>query len=118
MGYRIVNGRAYPVGNIGELQGSNSTTNKRSSTSSNFKDVLNQKIQEKKSYTISKHAAERLKDIDFNEGDIKNIEKTIDTNIVSIMLTLNSSPMITATKKNNTFWINTIGNSDNIYPKI
>lgn len=75
MGYRIVNGRAYPVGNIGELQSSNNTTNKKSSTSNNFKDVLNQTIKETKSYTISKHAAERLKDIDFNEGDIKNIEK-------------------------------------------
>ena len=51
-------------------------------------------------------------------NEIKNIEIIRDTNIVGIILMLNSSPMIIAAKKNKTIWINTIGNNDSIYPKI
>ena len=74
MGYRIINGRAYQVGNIGGLE-SNSSSNKKVNSEGNFKDLLNKAIDEKQGYTLSKHAAERLKEMNFSENDMKNIEK-------------------------------------------
>ena len=74
MGYRIVNGRAYPVGEIGNFQ-STPITNQSTNSKSSFKDVLNNTIKDKKSFTISKHASERLNEINFSEGDMKKIEK-------------------------------------------
>lgn len=73
MGYRIVNGRAYQVGNIGGLE-SNSSSNKKVDSGGKFKDLLNKAIDEKHGYTLSKHAAERLKEMNFSENDMKNIE--------------------------------------------
>lgn len=76
MGYRIVNGRAYPVGNIGELQNSYKNNNiNNNNNSSSFKDILNKTLDDKNSFTISKHASLRLKNLNFNENDMKNIEK-------------------------------------------
>lgn len=74
MGYRVINGRAYQVGNIGGLE-NNSSFNKKVNSEGNFKDLLNKAIDEKQGYTLSKHAAERLKDMNFSENDMKNIEK-------------------------------------------
>ena len=74
MGYRIVNGRAYPVGHIGNFQNT-TITNQRSNSNSSFKDVLSKTLEDKNSFTISKHASERLREIDFSEVDMKNIEK-------------------------------------------
>lgn len=73
MGYRIVNGRAYPVGNIGNFQNVNVTKNNEKPKES-FKNILNKTLNEKE-ITISKHASERLKEINFSEEDISSIEK-------------------------------------------
>jgi flagellar operon protein len=73
VGYRIINGRAYPVGNIGGFQ--KVTTSKSKSNETSFKDVLNQTLDKNSEYTLSKHAAERLKEIGFSENDMKNIGK-------------------------------------------
>lgn len=76
MGYRIINGKAYQVGNIGDLQQNTSYTKKEVKTEQSFKDYLNKAVEEKKEiYTLSKHAAERLKEINFSEEDMKNIGK-------------------------------------------
>ncbi|HEY5524493.1 MAG TPA: TIGR02530 family flagellar biosynthesis protein [Clostridium sp.] len=74
MGYRIINGRAYQVGNIGDIQ-STSSANKKIDSDGSFKDLLNKAIDKKQGYTLSKHAAERLKEMNFSEKDMKNIEK-------------------------------------------
>ena len=74
MGYRIVNGVACPVGDIGGFKGTNVYKDKVKSENS-FKEVLNKTIEDKSGFTISKHASERLKEINFNEDDMKNIEK-------------------------------------------
>lgn len=76
MGYRIINGRAYPVGNIGNINNSNLPNTKKTNEVS-FKDILDSKIKDK-SFTVSKHAAERLKNVDFSEMDMENIEKGIN----------------------------------------
>jgi flagellar operon protein len=76
MGYRMINGRAYPVGDIGGFQQQTNISKVNNDNSkASFKDVLQKSIEEKNSFTISKHAAERLKEIDFNETDMENIEK-------------------------------------------
>lgn len=74
MGYRIVNGRAYQVGNIGGFENTN-LPKKSESKDKNFKELLNTEIEKKKGFTVSKHAAERLSEIDFSENDMKEIEK-------------------------------------------
>ena len=73
MGYRIINGRAYPVGNIGDIS-NNNLQNTKKTNSASFKDLLDSRIKHN-SFTVSKHAAERLKDINFSESDMDNIEK-------------------------------------------
>lgn len=73
MGYRMINGRAYPVGVIGDIN-KNNLPNVKKSNNTSFKDLLDSKIKNK-SFTVSKHAAERLKDINFSENDMNNIEK-------------------------------------------
>jgi flagellar operon protein len=74
VGYRIINGRAYPVGDIGGLQ-KVSTFKNKSKNETSFKDVLNQTLDKNSGYTLSKHAAERLEEIGFSENDMKNIGK-------------------------------------------
>lgn len=74
MGYRIINGQAFQVGNIGGI-GNRSVAKKSNSPSTNFKDILNKEIKTKEGYTVSKHAAERLNEVDFNENDMREIEK-------------------------------------------
>lgn len=70
MSFRIINGQAYPIGNF-ELPKSSSLEKKNQSV--NFKDILNETINKQENYTISKHASERLKNLDFNDEDMKNI---------------------------------------------
>lgn len=72
MGYRMINGTAHRVPEIG----CNTINQKKkvSSYNEDFKNLLNKKIEDKK-YTISKHAEDRLRDINLSENDVKTIEK-------------------------------------------
>ena len=78
MGYRIINGRAYPVGNIGGVQDFSSSNKTNNTSSKSFKDVLNKTLDKNSGYTLSKHAAERINEIGFSENDMENIEKGFD----------------------------------------
>lgn len=73
MGYRIINGKAYPVGNIGDFQRVDVKKNNEKAKES-FKNILNKTLNEKE-ITISKHASERLRDINFTDEDMNKIEK-------------------------------------------
>ena len=78
MSYRIINGQAYSVGNLGQIGSStqtklNNTTNVKDKTS--FKDVLDSVKSKDEGFTVSKHAALRLNEINFTEEDMKQIEK-------------------------------------------
>ena len=75
MGYRIINGRAYPVGNIGGVQNYTSSNKTSNINNKSFKDVLTETLDKNKGYTLSKHAAERINEIGFSENDMENIEK-------------------------------------------
>ncbi|MDV4149699.1 TIGR02530 family flagellar biosynthesis protein [Clostridium sp. AL.422] len=74
MGFRVVNGQAYPIGNF---QLPNESISERSTNNKiNFNDVLKDEIKKgNNQYTLSKHAADRLRDIDFTEADMKEIGK-------------------------------------------
>ena len=77
MSYRIINGQAYPVGNFGQISNTqtkiSNTTNSKDKTS--FKDILDNVRNKDEGFTISKHAALRLNEINFTEEDMKQIEK-------------------------------------------
>ena len=77
MSYRIINGQAYSVGNIGQIASTqtkiSNTTNSKEKTS--FKDVLDTVKSKDEGFIVSKHAALRLNEINFTEEDMKQIEK-------------------------------------------
>lgn len=74
MGYRMINGKAYPVGEVFRPQ-SVSVPTKNQSTNKDFKEILNSAIDERRGFKVSKHAEERLKSSNFSENDMKNIGK-------------------------------------------
>lgn len=80
MSYRIINGRPYVTGNFGDynLNASKSENTKVSSSSASFKEILNSKVNKKEGFTISNHAAERMKSMDFNEQDMKKLNDGIE----------------------------------------
>lgn len=73
MGFRVINGVAYPVGNF-QLPKERSTE-KTNENKASFKDILKSEISKQEDYTLSKHAANRLKEINFTEDDMKEIGK-------------------------------------------
>lgn len=73
MGFRVINGVAYPVGNF-QLPKERSTE-KTNDNKASFKDILKNEISKQEEYTLSKHAANRLKEINFTEDDMKEIGK-------------------------------------------
>ena len=79
MSYRIINGQAYPVGNFGQVASTSTQTSLSNKTSNNdktrFQNVLDSIKNKDEGFTISKHAALRLNEINFTEEDMKQIEK-------------------------------------------
>jgi flagellar operon protein len=78
MSYRIINGQVYSVENFG-IAGSD-TQKKISNTTStkdktSFKSVLDSIKNKDEGFTVSKHAALRLNEINFTEEDMKQVEK-------------------------------------------
>lgn len=77
MSYRIVNGQVYSVGNIGQnIVAQNQIGRKNNSNNKvNFQQVLDNVVKKDDGFTVSKHAALRLKEINFTQDDMKQIEK-------------------------------------------
>ncbi|GAA0078712.1 TIGR02530 family flagellar biosynthesis protein [Clostridium sp. CTA-5] len=75
MSYRIINGQLYPIGNLGNFPGSNSKPQLETKEKDSFKNVLNDVINKNEGFIVSKHAAERLNEINFTDKDMKEIEK-------------------------------------------
>ncbi|AQR96953.1 TIGR02530 family flagellar biosynthesis protein [Clostridium saccharoperbutylacetonicum] len=78
MSYRIINGQAYPMGNFAQvdfIQKSKASVNNQNSEKSSFKDILENAKAKDTGFTVSKHAALRLNEINFTEDDMKEIEK-------------------------------------------
>jgi len=80
MSYRVINGTTYFFGDFKQVD--NTQNNKNVNQSANisnktnsFKDVLNSVVKKVDTFTISKHAALRLNEINFTEEDMKAVEK-------------------------------------------
>ena len=77
MSYRIINGQAYSVGKIGPIPSAQpSIQNKKAvNNQSSFQSILDSAKSKDAGFTVSKHAAKRLDEINFTEEDMKQIEK-------------------------------------------
>lgn len=80
MGYRIINGVPYPVGNfpVDTDKNSKNKSNSEDASSVSFKDVLKEELNKKNGFTVSKHAAERMENINFNAADMDKINDAIN----------------------------------------
>lgn len=78
MGFRVINGVVYPVGNFPTNNSNNSQKVRSNSSKQNFADILNSKLAKKESFTISKHAADRLKNVQFDSKDMEKINEIIN----------------------------------------
>ena len=74
MGFRVIDGKAYPVGNF---QLPNERVNEKNNHyKSKFNEILNEEInKDNEEYTLSKHAADRLREINFTDADMEQIAK-------------------------------------------
>ncbi len=125
MSYRIINRQVYPVGHLGQTVGTQNKTSNITSVKdkTSFQQVLdNVKIKDE-GFTVSKHAALRLKEIDFTQDDMKQIEKGFeiakDRNSkntvmlykgVALIASVENKTIITAVEKDRT--------KDNIFTNI
>lgn len=77
MSYRVVNGKIYPVDNISSDLYKPAAKNKPNLT---FEKMLDESINKSTGFSISNHAAERIKDrnISLNENDMKKINEGIN----------------------------------------
>lgn len=78
MSYRIINGQAYSVGNFGQIdvnRGSKTSSTTSIHDETSFKQVLDNVKSKDEGFTVSKHAALRLNEINFTKEDMKEIEK-------------------------------------------
>lgn len=80
MSYRIINGRAYSLEGIGQVQSTQNSKNLNKdkivdNKTSSFKDVLNSVVNKEDKINISKHAAQRLNEINFTDEDMKKVEE-------------------------------------------
>ncbi|NOW87837.1 flagellar operon protein [Clostridium beijerinckii] len=78
MSYRIINGQAYSVGNIGEFANSQKAVGNNPNSKqkeAKFQDVLDGVKNRDQSFTVSKHAASRLNEINFTKEDMEQIQK-------------------------------------------
>lgn len=75
MGFRVINGKAYPVGNFEIPNSKNNNANKNSDEKS-FQSILDEIVlKNEQDYTVSKHAAERLNNLKFTDEDMMAIGK-------------------------------------------
>lgn len=78
MSYRIINGQAYSVGNIGQFANSQKAVGNNPNSKqkeARFQDVLDGIKSKDQSFTVSKHAASRLNEINFTKEDMEQIQK-------------------------------------------
>jgi flagellar operon protein len=80
MSYRVINGVLYPIGNFpasNENKKQNFSANEISDNNS-FEKILKSKLQKEDIFNISKHAADRLKEINLSSKDMEKINEGIN----------------------------------------
>ncbi|WP_234119848.1 TIGR02530 family flagellar biosynthesis protein [Clostridium hydrogenum] len=80
MSYRVVNGKIYSVEDISNSLYNAAVKNKSNKQASAFEKILDENIDKNTGFSISNHAAERIKDrnISLNENDMKKINEGIN----------------------------------------
>jgi flagellar operon protein len=80
MGYRIINGISYPVGNFPiNNEGIGKIPKKPDNTvSKSFNEILTEKVNKSEGFTISNHAAERMENVKFDSRDMDKINEAIN----------------------------------------
>lgn len=80
MGYRVINGVPYPIGNFPTVNQNNSRTvgTAENKNHKSFAEILNSQLKSNESFSLSKHAADRLKDVNFNYSDMQKINEGIN----------------------------------------
>lgn len=77
MAFRVINGKLYEVGNFPQYDNVNKERISNNPKES-FKAILDKEIQSRDSFKISNHAAERIKDINLDDSDMKKINEGIN----------------------------------------
>ena len=98
MGYRIVNGRAYAVGNFFNLESEAKLTNGNTGEVS-FNDVLNNIKTENEGFILSKHACKRFNEISFSRDDMNVINTVFIYKDVALIANIKNRTIITAVEK-------------------
>lgn len=81
MSYRIINGQAYSFGDFRQIETESKNTNlnknnvSKADKSNSFQSILDSAASKNEKFTISKHAASRLNEINFTDEDMKAVEK-------------------------------------------
>ncbi|HBC95892.1 MAG TPA: flagellar biosynthesis protein [Clostridium sp.] len=81
MGYKIINGKLHFAQDIAAAYGSRSSVDRASRRDNvSFRNTLKKEVDKSSSFTISNHAAERLKSrhIVLGENDMENINSAIN----------------------------------------
>jgi flagellar operon protein len=83
MGYIVVNGKSHITGRFEDYNKESKGLCEKNIGNLNFNDILKQKVssskaQDKSTFNVSKHAGERIKDLNFSEEDMKKINEGIN----------------------------------------
>jgi flagellar operon protein len=82
MSYRVINGKLYSTADFTEYsrEGLKNKTNNDIKEQSPFNKILDKQINKEDCFTISSHAAQRLRirNVEFNDDDMKKINKGIN----------------------------------------
>lgn len=80
MGYRVINGQLFPVDKILNNSYNENIKSSPKKTDLDFEKILDKSINKNENFSISNHAAARIKErnINFNEVDMKKINDGIN----------------------------------------
>lgn len=78
MAFRVINGVVYPIGNFPADNLNNYQKPKDINSKENFAEILNSKLSKSESFKISKHAADRLKNVRLDSKDMEKINDIIN----------------------------------------
>ena len=125
MGYRVINGKLHFAQDIAAVYGSESGVKNGTRKEVSFRDALNTEMDKTNSFTISNHAAERLKsrNIVLSEKDMKNINfainKAEDKGCRESALLYKDTVLITSIKNRTVITaLNKNGDNDSVFTNI
>ncbi|MBU5225379.1 TIGR02530 family flagellar biosynthesis protein [Clostridium senegalense] len=128
MGYRIINGVLYPIGDFSNLQDKKNITKNEAKESKSFDDIFKSEKAKNQGFTLSNHSAKRLKERNIelsgelldkiNEGINKASEKGSREALIlykdmALIASIKNRTIITAMEKSKDE-INVVTNVDSV----